>query len=126
METYGQNGKFFCQHFQPVYKDMQKNAKLDSVQCLHFEFIDSLENNGVKWLIFEASCKNVCIPKASDVFTNVGRHRELSTFCIRHNLFHQSELGTDVELQKTQFVLLDSPRDMMQVIELSAQVRPKW
>ena len=29
-----------------------------------------------------------------------GRHRGLSTIYIKHNLFHQSKLGRDVELQK--------------------------
>ena len=50
-----------------------------------------------------------------------GRHRGLSTIYIKHNLFHQSKLGRDVELQNTHIVLCKSPRDVMQVTTLSTQ-----
>ena len=51
-----------------------------------------------------------------------GRHRGLSTIYIMHNLFHQSKLGRDVELQNTHIVVFKSPRDVMQVGTLSAQL----
>ena len=51
-----------------------------------------------------------------------GRHRGLSTIYIQHNLFHQNKLGRDVELQNTHIVLFKSPRDVMQVSTLSAQL----
>ena len=51
-----------------------------------------------------------------------GRHRGLSTVYIKHNLFHHSKLGRDVELQNTQVDLFKSPRDVMQVTTLSTQL----
>ena len=51
-----------------------------------------------------------------------GRHRGLSAIYIKHNLFHQSKLGRDVELQSTHIVLFNSPRDVMQVTTLSTQM----
>ena len=45
----------------------------------------------------------------------------MSTIYIKHNLFHESKLGRDVELQNTHILLLNYPRDMMQVRTLSAQ-----
>ena len=51
-----------------------------------------------------------------------GRHRGLSTIYIKHNLFHQSKLGRDVELQNTHIVLFKSPRDVMQVTTLGTQL----
>ena len=39
-----------------------------------------------------------------------------------NNLFHQSKLGRDVELQNTHIVLFKSPRDVMQVTTLSTQL----
>ena len=51
-----------------------------------------------------------------------GRHRGLSTIYIKHNLFHQSKLGRDVELQNTHIILFNSPRDVMQVTTLSTQL----
>ena len=51
-----------------------------------------------------------------------GRHRGFSTIYIKHNLFHQSELGRDVELQNTHIVYFKSPRDVHQVATLSVQL----
>ena len=55
---------------------------------------------------------------------NVIKELELfmSTIYIKHNLFHQSKLGRDVELQNTHIVLFKSPRDVMQVTSLSTQL----
>ena len=47
-----------------------------------------------------------------------GRHRGLSTIYIKHNLFHQSKLARDVELQNTHIVLFKSLRDVMQITTL--------
>ena len=51
-----------------------------------------------------------------------GRHRGFSTIYIKHNLFHQSKLGRDVELQNTHIVLLKSPQDVHQVATLNVQL----
>ena len=50
------------------------------------------------------------------------RHRGLSTIYIKHNSFHQSKLRRDVDLQNTHKVLFKSPRDVMQIDTLSAQM----
>ena len=93
------------------------------VQGVNFDFIDSLKNNGTKYLpIFDASCEEICNPKAFVDIATAGRHRGLSTIYIKHNLFHQSKLGRDVELQNTHIVLFKSPRDVMQVTTLSTQL----
>ena len=51
-----------------------------------------------------------------------GRHRGFSTIYIKHNLFHQSKLGMDVELQNTHIALFKSPRDVQQFATLSVQL----
>ena len=51
-----------------------------------------------------------------------GRRRGFSTINIKHNLFHQSTLGGDVELQNTHIVLFKSPRDVDQVATLGVQL----
>ena len=96
---------------------------LDAAQGVNIEFIDSLKNNGIKYLlIFDDSCEVVCISKA--VLDNAisGKPRGLSTTYMKDNFFHQSELGPDVELQNTYIVLFKSPRDVMQVSSFSAQL----
>ena len=51
-----------------------------------------------------------------------GRHRGFSTVYNKHNLFHRSKLGLDVELQNTHIVLFKSPRDVHQVATLDVQL----
>ena len=103
---------------------MQKETKnLEFVQGVNFEFIDSLRNNGTKYLlIFDDSCEEICNSKAFVNIATAGRHRGLSTIYIKHNLFHQSKLGRDVELQNTHIVLFKSPRDVIQVTTLCTQL----
>ena len=83
---------FFYQYSQPPYIAMQKEIKyLEFVQAVKFEFIDSLKNNGTKYLlIFADSCEEICNSKVFVDIATAGRHRCLSTIYIKHNLFHQS------------------------------------
>ena len=103
---------------------MQKQIdNLEFVQEVNFEFIDSLENNGTKYLlIFDDSCEEICNSKTFVDIATSGRHRRLSTIYIKHNFFHQSKLGRDVELQNTHIVVFKSPRDAMQVTTLRTQL----
>ena len=79
---------------------MQKEIeKLEFVPGVNFEFIDSIKNNGTKYLLyFDDSCAETCNSKAFDDIATARRHRGLSTIYIKHNLFHQwCKLGKDVE-----------------------------
>ena len=111
---------FFYQHSQPLYDVMQKEIEnLEFVQGIKFEFIDSLKNNGTKYLlIFDNSCEEICNSKAFVDNASAGRHRGLSTIYIKHNRFHQSKLGRNLELQNTHIIPFKSPRDVMQVTTL--------
>ena len=104
---------------QSIYHDIQKEiVKLEFIQVVNFEIIDSLEHNGTKYpLTFDDSCEEICNSKASVNFTTAGRHRE-------DNLFHRSEHGPNVELQNRHIVLVNSPIDVMQDSTLSAQSCP--
>ena len=115
---------FFYQHSQPLYGVMQKEIEnLEFVQGVSFEFIDSLKNNGTKYLLmFDNSCEEICNSKVFVDIATARRHRGLSTIYLKHNLFHQSKLGRDVELQNTHIVLFKSSRDVMQVFTLSTQL----
>ena len=90
---------------------------------VNFEFIDSLKNHGTKYLLLlDDSCEEICHWKAFFDIVTAGRHPGLSTIYIKHNLFHQSKLGRDVELQNTHIVLFKSARDVIQVTTLSTQM----
>ena len=103
---------------------MQKeNENLEFVRGVNFEFFDSFKNDGKKYLlIFDDSCGEISISEAFVDIGNAGRHRGLSTIFIKHNFFHQSNLGRDVELQDTHFVLFKTSRDVMQVTTLSTKL----
>ena len=115
---------FFYQHSQHLYDVMQKQIEnLEFVQGVNFEFIDSLKNNGTKYLlVFDNSCEEICNSKAFVEIATTERRRGLVTIYIKHNLFHQSKVGRDVELQNTHIVLFKSPGDVMQVTTLSTQL----
>ena len=113
---------FLYQHSQPLYDVMHKEIEnVEFVQGVNFEFIDSLKNGTKYLLIFDKSFEESCSSKVFVDIATAGRHRGLSTIYIKHNPFHQSKLGRDVELQNTHIVL-KSPRDVMQVITLGAQL----
>ena len=115
---------FFYQHSQPLYDVMQKEIEnLEFVRGVNFESIDSIKNNGTKFLlIFDNACEKIRNSKAFFDIATAGRHWGVSTIYIKHNLFHKSKLGRDVDLQNTHIVLFKSPRDVMQVTTLSTQL----
>ena len=78
---------------------MQKEIEnLEFVQDVNFELNDSLKNNGSKYLfIFSDSCEEICQSKAFVDIATAKRHRGLSKIWFKHNFFHQSKLGRDVE-----------------------------
>ena len=115
---------FFHQHFQPHYDVMLKEIEnIEFVQGVNFEFIDSLENNGTKYLLnFDDSCQEICNSREFQKIAVAGRHCGLSTIYIKHNLFHKSKLGRDIEVKNTHFVQFKSLRDVLQVGRLSVQL----
>ena len=56
---------------------MQKEIEnLEFVQRVNFEIIDSLKNNGTKYLLkFDDFCEEICKSKASVDIATAGRHR---------------------------------------------------
>ena len=99
----------------------EKNLKF--IQGVDFELIENLPNNGTKYLlIFDDSCEEISNSKQFVKFASAGRHRGLNIIYIKHNLFHQSKLGREVELQNTQIVLFKSPRANLQINTLSQQL----
>ena len=72
---------FFKQHSQILYDVMQKEIEnVEFLQGVNFEYIDSLTNNGTKYLLtFDDSCEETCNSKAFVDIATAGRHRGLST-----------------------------------------------
>ena len=118
------NFTFFSQHLQPLYDVKQKETEnLELVPGVNFEFIDSLKESGTKYLFtFNNSCEEICSLKVFVDFATATGHLGMSTIYIKHNLFHQSKLGRDDELQHQHIVLYKSRCDVMQVSTLIAQL----
>ena len=81
---------FFYQHPQPLYDVMRKEIdNFELAQGVHFEFDNSLKNNGTKdLLIFDDSRAEICNSKEFVDIATAGRHRGFGTIYIKHNLFH--------------------------------------
>ena len=103
---------------------MQKESEsLEFVEGVNSKFIDSLRKNGREYLLkFDFSCEETCNWKAFVDIATAERHRGPSKIYIKHNILQQSKLGRVIELQNTHIVLFKSPRDMMQVTTLGAQL----
>ena len=102
---------------------MQKIDDLEFIQGVNFEFVSFLKDSGTKCMLFlDDSCAEFCISdKLLDIATT-GRHRKFSTIYIKHNLFHQSKLRRDGELQNTHIDVFKSPWDVHQTATLGAQL----
>ena len=89
---------------------MQKEIdKLEFVQVVNFEFIDSLKNNATNYLLFfDNSNEEICDSKMFVDEATAGRRRGLSTNYNKHNLFHHSKLERVFELHNTHMVLFKS------------------
>ena len=113
---------YFYEHYQPLYSQIQrKNLKF--IQGVDFDLLENLPSNGTKYLLlFDDSCEVISNSKQFVKIATAGRHRGLNTRYIKHNLFHQSKLGRDVELQITHKVLFKSPRGVLQINTLSQQL----
>ena len=115
---------YFYQHPQLLYDVTQKEIdNFEFVRGVHFEFINSLKNNGTKYLFtFDDTCAEVCKSEEFVDIATAGIHWRCSTKYIKHNLLHQSKLGRDAELQNTHIVLFKSFRDKHQVATLSVEL----
>ena len=78
---------------------MDKFKKNLNLSKEFFELIENLPNNEkIHLLEFNDSCKEISKSKQFVKVATAGRHRGLNTKYIKHNLFHPSKLGRDVEL----------------------------
>ena len=77
----------------------RKNLKI--IQGVDFDLIENLSNSGTKYLlIFDYSCEEISNSKQFVKIATAGRHRSLNSIYIKHNLFHPSQLGRDIEFKK--------------------------
>ena len=117
---------YFYQHDQPIYNQLRSNANsIEFVQGIDFDMINNLPllaNGGSYLLVFDDSCEELFKSKDFLMIATAGRHKKLGVVFIKHNLFHKSSFGRDIELQLTHIVLFKNPRDVNQVNHLARQL----
>ena len=113
---------YFYQHDQPIFHNNEFET-IEYVQGVNFDMINQLPADGTNYLlIFDDSCEEICRSKEFQMLATAGRHRKLNVIYIKHNLFHKSPLGRDIELQNTHIVLFKNPRDINQIKVLAKQL----
>ena len=115
---------YFYQEYQLMYSDMlTKIPSIEFIKGVDFTLIMDLPNDGTNYLlIFDDSCTEICNSKEFEKIATSGRHRKLNVAYIKHNLFHKSSLGRDIELQNTHIIMFKSPRDVHQIRKLGQQL----
>ena len=115
---------YFFKHSQPLFEQMSREfPMLEFIGSLDFDLIDNLPDNGTNYLlVFDDSCQEIYKSQKFIDLATAGRHKKLSCIYIKHNLFHKSSNGRDIDLQNTHIVLFKSPRDVQQVKVLSRQL----
>ena len=116
---------YFFQYDQTIFNDQKRSGgkNFEFINGVDFDMINQLPNDKTKYLlIFDDSCDEICRSKDFQMIATAGRHKGLNVIYIKHNLFHKSPLGRDIELQLTHIVLFKNPRDVQQVKRLSQQL----
>jgi len=114
---------YFYQNYQPLFREMsEKIPNIEFIPCIDFDMINELPSDINHLLIFDDSCEEISKSKDFVKLATAGRHKGLHVVYVKHNLFHKSSLGRDVELQNTHVVLFKSPRDVQQVQKLATQL----
>ncbi|MEM6402222.1 MAG: hypothetical protein AAF757_18665 [Cyanobacteria bacterium P01_D01_bin.116] len=114
---------YFYQSYQPLFQEMsEKIPNIEFIGCIDFDMINELPSNVNHLLIFDDSCEEISKSKDFVKLATAGRHKGIHVVYVKHNLFHKSSLGRDVELQNTHIVLFKSPRDVQQVQKLATQL----
>lgn len=115
---------YFYQYYQVLYDRILETVEnIEFIKFTDFQMIQKFPNDGTNYLlIFDDSSTEILESKVFEKIATAGRHRKFSVIYIKHNLFHKSSLGRDVELQNTHIILFKSPRDVNQIGKFGQQL----
>ena len=110
----------FCyKDFQPQFPLMKKKLSIQFLRFQNFDFLADLEDC---LLIFDDSCEEIYSDKTFVKLATAGRHKNIDTIYVKHNLFQQSRWSRTIDLNTTHIILFKSPRDVQQVDYLGRQL----
>ena len=102
---------FFYQNSQPINDVMQREIEsLEFVQRVNFEFMDSLRNNGKKYLlIFDDSFEEICISNAFVDIATAWRHCDWALLTLNTTFFVNANLSETLSSKTRTFFSSNLP-----------------
>ena len=119
---------YFYKHHQESYEKLRVEC---STKALDIDFFQGLEWEAVERTEALKQRTLVVIDDLYDEATQTkefldlviaGRHRNVHLMVLRHNLFQQSKNSKTIDLNVTQMILFNSPRDLEQIGILGRQL----
>ena len=121
---------YFYKHYQQ-HDTITKDCELEHVDI---EFVHGLEWNYLQkaeaqkkriLLVLDDLLDEAAGSKELLALVFAGRHRNVHLMVLRHNLFQQTKIPKTIDLNVTQLILFNSPRDSEQIGILGRQLRER-
>lgn len=119
---------YFYKHYQPHYgaiimDSVAKNLDVEFVQGLEWNALERAEALKKRiLLIVDDLFDEAALSKEFLGVVIAGRHRNVHLMILRHNLYQQSKHSKTIDLNVTQIILFNSPRDSEQIGILGRQL----
>ena len=114
---------YFYLHWQSIFdKIMTQNPTVEFRNAVNWDEINSFTGKTRRLLVFDDLYTNVC---QTDDFLNLvisGRHKNLHVLMLKHNLYQKNTNAKTIDLNTTHMLLLQNPRDVMQIDFLGRQL----
>ena len=119
---------YFYKHYQPQYGKILMESEAKSIDV---EFVQGLDWNALEraealkkriLLVLDDLFDEAAPSKEFLAIVIAGRHRNVHLMVLRHNLYQQSKNSKTIDLNVTQIILFNSPRDSEQIGILGRQL----
>ena len=92
-------------------------------QGLQLAAIDEADAEKLKTLVFIGNfCRDACEDETFFILVGAGRHRDLHLMTLRHIIHQPANNSKTLDLNVTQIIVFDSPRDVEQIRVLGRQI----
>ena len=119
---------YFYKHYQQYYgtilMDCQsKHVDIEFIQGLEWNFLQKAEAQKKRiLLVLDDLLDEAAQSKDFLALVVAGRHRNVHLMVLRHNLFQRTKNSKTIDLNVTQIILFNSPRDSEQIGVLGRQL----
>ena len=119
---------YFYNHYQEHYGTILMNCEsthvdIEFIQGLEWKSLEKAEAQKKRiLLVLDDLFEEAAMSKDFLALVIAGRHRNIHLVVLRHNLSQQTEGSKTIDLNVTQIILFNSPRDLEQVGILGRQL----